>query len=115
MNTASPEMFDLAPKDLPWKTGPSYINSVSASRSLRFNYARKTYPDGECSSIMRDWGSSRSVNWHGASSTAFNGSQASSLPDNFDGGIETRRLERRRLYETSKHYERVLMALCRIR
>ena len=29
MKTASPEMFDLAPKDLPWKTGPSYIPMVS--------------------------------------------------------------------------------------
>lgn len=29
MKTASPEIFDLAPKDLPWKTGPSYTPSES--------------------------------------------------------------------------------------
>ena len=115
MNTASPEMFDLAPKDLPWKTGPSYNHFVSVSKTLRLSCALKTYSDGECSSIMRDWGSLRSVGWHSTSSTAFNGCQASSLADNFGGAVETGRLEGRRLHESSKHYEEHLMALWRSR
>jgi hypothetical protein len=30
VKTASPEMFDFAPKDFPWKTGPSWYESVVA-------------------------------------------------------------------------------------
>lgn len=72
MNTASPEMLDLAPKDLPWKTGPSYQRS--STQKFLHTPANVTYPDCECGSVMGDWSSTRPGVWHGTASTSFNSS-----------------------------------------
>jgi hypothetical protein len=53
---------------------------------------------------MRDRSCTRAADRHSTSSTALDGSQGSKLTNESDIGAETRRLESRRFYETSKHH-----------
>jgi hypothetical protein len=69
VKTASPEMLDFAPKDLPWKTGPSC--RVKSQPKFFVPRTCVTYPDCECSSIVRDRSSLRTSDWHLTANTAF--------------------------------------------
>jgi hypothetical protein len=104
VKTASPEMFDLAPKDLPWKTGPSYTVSVSKDSEISRQLST-TYPDCERGTIVRDRSGTRTGHWHSTSSASLNGSQKSDLLANSPLDGKARRFEgrARRLQKTTKH------------
>lgn len=62
MKTASPETLDLAPNDLPWKTGPSYARELACTtQSVN---SPIVYSDGKSGPVVRDGSSPRLRGWH---------------------------------------------------
>jgi hypothetical protein len=99
VKTASPEILDFAPKDLPWKTGPSY--TAPSAKNPSHTARKSTNPDRECSPVVRDRRGHRAGNWHGTTSTSLNCSHESSLLGN--SHLHAGSPEACGLYEMCKH------------